>query len=270
MAKKKAKGKRKVKVDFSGATTRKVIPEGTEVLINPVELELKDGEKAQYISWKYEVTEGKYKGQELYNNTSLAENSLWNLRGVLEAHGIEVPEKKTDLDLDKILKEAEPAGAVIDNDTYQGKKKSVIGDIFDPEALEGNDGEDDGEEGGDDDDDTPDEDAINEMDEDELEEVVEEHDLEINLDDAKGKGKKKLAAQRKMVIEALEEEGDDGDGDDDDTYTKDAIMDMKSKELKEVAEKHDLDVDFTGKVKKDRKAVIEALEEEELLEEDED
>jgi hypothetical protein len=91
-----------------------------------------------------------------------------------------------------------------------------------------------------------------------LEEVIDDFDLDVDLDDLKGIRKK-----RDAVIEALEEEnGKEGNAD---GYEEDAVKKMSSDELEESVEKHDLDVDLTGKVRADRKKVIEALEDEDLL-----
>lgn len=245
-----AKSKRKVKVDFSEAGAGRIKEEG-DYLIKPVKIELEEGDKAQYLAWEYEVTEGDHKGATLYNNTSLSAKSLWALRDVLEAHGIDAPEEAMNLDLDKILKDAEVAGCCVELETFQGKKKARITDIFSAEDVDSDSSEES---------DLPGEDEINEMDLDELEECVDDNDLDVDLEEAKGKGKKKLKAQRQMVIDALDEEGDG--------YTKEAIMEMKAKELEEVVEENDLGIELEGKVKAKRKQVIEALEENDLLVED--
>jgi hypothetical protein len=100
------------------------------------------------------------------------------------------------------------------------------------------------------------EDAINEMDADELGEVIEKHSLDVKVD-------KKLSKYRAAVLAALEAE--DLIEEESDLYTEDAINEMDDDELKEVIEKHDLDVTLTKKVAKNRSLVIDALEAAELM-----
>lgn len=261
---KKSKKAAVIKVDFTDVEVSKKCPEGDHI-IAPLEVTQEKGDAASYLKWKYEVTEGKGKGCILYNNTSLSPKSLWALRTVLEAHGLEVPDGVMKLDLGNIIKDAEPAGCTVDHDTYQGKKQSRITDIF--EAGDVGDGEEDDGDGEEEGDEAPTEDEINEMDEDELEEVVDDHDLDIELDDAKGKGKKKLAAQRKMVIEALDSEEEEEEEEEDETYSKKDVKKMDEEALEELIEKHDLDVDLEDhdKLKDKRGAVIDALDDEDLL-----
>jgi hypothetical protein len=268
MARKNRSKGRSVAVDFSEAGTGRIKEEG-DYLIKPIKIELEEGEKAQYLAWEYEVTEGKHKGATLYNNTSLSAKSLWALRDVLEAHSINAPEKAMDLDLDDIIENAEIAGCCVELETFQGKKKARITDIFAAEDVDSSD-EDDDSDDDDDGEELPTEEEVNDMDLDELEECVDDNDLNVDLDDATGKGKKKLAAQRQMVIDALEKEDDEEDDEEnedeeDESYTKDAIMEMKAKELEAVVEEHELDVELEGKIKAKRKTVIAALEEEDLL-----
>lgn len=105
------------------------------------------------------------------------------------------------------------------------------------------------------------EDEINEMDADELVEVVEAHDLDVNL-----KKIKKLSKKHEAIIEALTEENLMGD---DEGYTEDEINDMKGRELEELLEKHDLedevDLSKIKKLPKKCAAVIKVLEKADLI-----
>jgi hypothetical protein len=146
---------------------------------------------------------------------------------------------------------------------------------------------------------------VEDMDEDELQELLEKHDLEdeVDLDDHK-KLPKKVAA----VIEALEEadlleddepeekpakgkkgkkskDDDEDEGksskkskkgkskkDEPEQVDKSDVMEMDEEELQELLEKHDLeddvDLDDYKKIGKKREAVCEALDDEDLLNDD--
>jgi len=265
--KKKAKG---VKVDFGGVKGSNRPAEG-DYLIKPVVITEEEGTKGPYFSWEYEITAGEHEGATLYNNTSLSPKALFNLKTILEAHGVEVPDGPMDLDLEALIDDCEPAGCMVIHETWEGKKRAKIADIFPADEAELIDGDgDDGDDG----DDMVEVD-VSKLDIDGLEDVIEEYDVELDLDDFKGIKKKRLAV--KEALEALaEEEGDDdgddddSDGDDEETYTADDINDMKSKALDEIIEEHDLEVDTSEKLRKKRKSVIKALEEEGLIEDDDD
>lgn len=329
----KGKGAASVKVDFTGVETRKLVPEN-DYAIKPVEISQEtSGDKNPYLAWTFEISRGDHKGSKLYYNTSLLPQALWNLRGVLEAFGMEVPDGKMELDLKEMVEGDYEACATVEHDTYNGKKQARITDInsidtygegdgeegdgdageapdedevnaMDEEELETtidefeldvdlddfkgikkkraavikalaereeDDGEGDGDGDGEGDSELPDEDAIKGMDEDELQEVIDEHELDVDLDDFKGI-KKKRAAVIKAVEEAGEGDGDDGDDGedgDDDKYDADEVNEMDGDELAEVVKKHKLKVKLSGKEKKDRKAVLKALEEADLIEDDE-
>lgn len=110
-----------------------------------------------------------------------------------------------------------------------------------------------------DEDDKPSEKEVLAMDEDELKEVIEEHDLDVDLDDHKT-----LAKQRKAVAEALGAGDDKGDGE---KYTDEQIDEMGTSELADLVKEHKLDVELSGSTKKKRRAVKAALVEEGLMEE---
>lgn len=118
------------------------------------------------------------------------------------------------------------------------------------------------------------EEEINEMDADELAEVVEENDLKV-------KKSKKLATYRANVITALEEAGligeEEGEEEEEDEgYAESEVLEMSSKELDALVKEEDLEVDKPKRatkgagLKKYAEAVVEALEEAELLKEEDD
>lgn len=143
------------------------------------------------------------------------------------------------------------------------------------------DAEEEGEEGEEGDGEGYTEEEINEMDADELAEVIEENDLKVRK-------VKKLATMRAKVITALEEAGligeseDDADedegeeGEEGDLYTESEVMEMSAAELDALNKEEELEVDKPKRatkgvgLKKYREAIVEALEEAELLDEEDD
>jgi hypothetical protein len=166
-----------------------------------------------------------------------------------------VKKKKLDVDLD-------------DFKTIKKKRAAVA------EALEAEDGEGD--------EDKLTKDKVNEMDEDELAAVIKEHKLkkDVDLDDHKTIKKKRAA-----LIEVLEEKelledeeaggGDEGNkrrgkkGGDKAKLSKDEVNEMDEDELADCNKTNKLKVDLDDfrTIKKKRAAIIEALEEKDLLDE---
>jgi hypothetical protein len=66
-------------------------------------IEIKDGSKAQYLNWCFVSVAPGTEGRVGYLMTSLADNALWKLKGVLEALGAEIPQSKLKLDTDKFI-----------------------------------------------------------------------------------------------------------------------------------------------------------------------
>lgn len=115
-----------------------------------------------------------------------------------------------------------------------------------------------------------------------LEEVIDEHELDVDLDDHK-----KLADKRAAVIEALEEEeeeeeeGEDDEGEEEEKEGEEevdaeelaeSVDDMKKAEIIKLIEEHELDVDPDDhkKLSALRVAVVEAIEEQYGEEEEEE
>lgn len=314
------KGKKKAyRVDFAGVETSALVPEADYPIV-PVKITGEEGPAGDYWAWEFKITSGKFKGKKLYYNTSLAPQALWNLRGVLEAFGYGIAEKAVDLTIEEVLEEIgeTEAGCTVEHEKYKKRNKAKIVDVFDLENLDAS--EEDGEDGGDEE--LPSEDELSEMDEDELEEVIDDHTLEVELGDFKGIKKKRKAVlaaleesaeesteeeeeeeadekptdgevkkmskdeleeviddhnldvdldefkslkkKRDAIIEALEESGED-DEEEGTTYSEEEIDAMKGKELKALVKEIELDVELTGKTKKDRRLVKAALDEEDLL-----
>jgi hypothetical protein len=304
MARRKAKSS-SVKVNFKGVESRQTPAEGDYPFKVLEAVSGTSSNKNEQIEVTAEIFKGDHKGFKGYIYFPLQENSLWKLHAFLTALGEEVPEDEMDIDLSDLV-DKEFVGVLTHEtyngrkrakltdfdsiDNYEGAdddKKSGKGgkgkkgkSKDEPEKVSRSDVED--------------------MDEDELQELLEQHDLEdeVDLDDYK-----KLPKKVEAVLEALEEadlleddepeekpKGKKGkkskdDDDDDDKSSKgkkggkgkdkkpkkidrDDVEEMDEDELQELIDEHDLDVDLDDhkKIGKKRDAVIEALDDEDLLE----
>lgn len=217
MVKKLSKNSRVISIDWTDVEAGKggvLIDEGNyEVKTIEVEQSIGDKSGEPYLKWQFEIiSSGEFKGKSLYYNTSLQQKSLWNLRGVLEVLGIEIPDGPEDLDLDELIDRT--VGVEVQHEIYEGKPKSVIVDFFEfkeeseekpiKKASKINEEEEKLS--------TKKtskklvkkytEDELLEKDEDELENLNEEHELDVNLDELNS-----LRRKRAAIIEALEEKG---------------------------------------------------------------
>lgn len=271
-----------VSVDFTDVEVRILLPEGiydAEV----EEVELKGGDKP-YLSWKFKTIDDdpKLNGKTLYNNTSLLPQSLWVLASLLDCLGVERPEGAMDLDLEELV--GLTIALQVEHEEYEGQTKSRVTSFMpagEAEELEEVEAVDDEE---DDDEDEVEveseaaesytEEEILAMDADELDEVVEANDLKVRK-------VKKLSTMAAKVVTALEEAGLIGEaeeaeeeaeeGEESELYTEEEVNEMDGDELDELVKTEELEVKKMKNIKRYRKAVIEALEEAELLDdEDED
>ncbi len=216
MAKKSKKGN-VVSIDFTGVEAGGVLIDEGKYEVEVTEVKQEESKEGNpYLSWEFKVISEEGKGSKLWHNTSLQQQSLWSLRGLLEALGVEVPEEEMDLDLDDLV--GRTIGAEVTHEEYNGKNKARISDFFtiaEEEAEEKPSKKKAKEE--------PEEeekpskkdkkadkkkvkkiaaDTILEMDEEELGEVVTEQELEVDLDEFTT-----LRRKRNAVVEALEEKG---------------------------------------------------------------
>lgn len=66
-------------------------------------IEVKEGQKADYLNWCFVSEEPGTEGMVAYLKTSLADNALWKLKRTLEALGAEIPQSKLRIDTDKFV-----------------------------------------------------------------------------------------------------------------------------------------------------------------------
>lgn len=305
----KSKTPTKVSIDLSKVS--KGFEAGEEYPLKVVECTLEEGEKAPYFNLKFNGLDPEYSNAVLYHMASTSETSLWRLRPLLEALGIEIPDGAMEIGPEDFIGKTCMASTYLDK--YEGGSR-VRADEFWP--IDGDDASVTG--GADFDlDDLSDEEveklaeamevtgrntsakrkALGKLDLDEVAEAYaeldagggeteesDEFDLE-ELDDDQIKAlaealevtgktvslmKKKLAKMdQEEVAEAFAELGDgDEKKSEGGKVSSDEVNEMNEDDLEDLIEQHDLEVELDKHrtLKKKRAAVLDALEEADLLE----
>lgn len=126
-----AKSNRVVSVDMNGVNSRQLVAEGDhEAMVDEITIESSDN--GEYLKWVFKVVGGENDGAKLYHNTSLQKQALWNLKNVLTALGVPVPNSVMKLNLADV--EGRRCGVTVTHATWQGKKQAKITDLFPSEA----------------------------------------------------------------------------------------------------------------------------------------
>jgi hypothetical protein len=278
-----------VKVNFKGVESRKTPPEGDYVM-KVLEAKSDRGPSGDMIAFVCEITKGEYKGVKGYLYCPLTENSLWKLHAFLTALGEEVPEDEMEIDLPELI-DKEFVG-VMTHEIYNGKKRAKLTDF---DSLDNYDGEDTDEDEDEDEDDAPKKGKKSKSkgkpakgkksksDDDDEDEDEDEDD-----EDEKSSKKSKKSKSKKS---SKKDDDDDEDDEDDEpkskkgkgkpakkskkkTWSTDDVEDMDEDELEELLEEagldDEVDLDDYKNLKKKVAAVLEALEEADLLEDDDD
>lgn len=249
--------KRVVNLNMKDVSVGGVIPEG-EYIVTVDEVSVEESQQGnQYLKWVFKVIDGPQKNSKIYYNTSLLPQSLFNLKNLLIALGVPVPDKAFQLNLDEC--EGCNCGVTVTHETYDGKKRSRITDVFPLDASDV-EGEDDGEEV-----------DLEEMSLEELIEFADENDIKLTA-----KQKKRKSAALAAIQDALgddeeeDEEADDEEADDEDTDSEEeesddeeeeepALEDMDLDQLVEFAEENE--IKLTAKQKKRKSAALAAIQE---------
>lgn len=249
--------KRVVNLNMKDVSVGGVIPEG-EYIVTVDEVSVEESQQGnQYLKWVFKVIDGPQKNSKIYHNTSLLPQSLFNLKNLLIALGVPVPDKAFQLNLDEC--EGCNCGVTVTHETYDGKKRSRVTDVFPLDASDV-EGEDDGEEV-----------DLEEMSLEELIEFAEENDIKLTA-----KQKKRKSAALAAIQDALgddeeeDEKADDEEADDEDTESEDeadeeeedeepALEDMDLDQLVEFAEENE--IKLTAKQKKRKSAALAAIQE---------
>lgn len=248
--------KRVVNLNMKDVSVGGVIPEG-EYIVTVDEVIVEESQQGnQYLKWVFKVIDGPQKNSKIYHNTSLLPQSLFNLKNLLIALGVPVPDKAFQLNLDEC--EGCNCGVTVTHETYDGKKRSRVTDVF---PLDASDVEDTDEE-------ADEEVDLEEMSLEELIEFAEENDIKLTA-----KQKKRKSAALAAIQDALgddeEEEVDDEEADDEDTESEEeesdedeeepALEDMDLDQLVEFAEENE--IKLTAKQKKRKSAALAAIQE---------
>lgn len=219
-------------VDFSGVETLGRFHEDGDYRLRVVEVTQEDGDKYPYLNWCLESVDDP-EGARVYNNTSLAPQSLWNVKAMLEAIGVEVPDSEFDLDLDEYV-DLELMGKV-EMEPYEGKSRPRLADFWPVEDEKDSKKPSRSRRSAKDDDDEKParggkrgskkvavtEEAIGEMNQEELEDLIENAKLDVDLADFRTLRKMQAAvvdaAQEAGIIEEGEDDegGDKNEGEDD-------------------------------------------------------
>lgn len=249
--------KRVVNLNMKDVSVGGVIPEG-EYIVTVDEVSVEESQQGnQYLKWVFKVIDGPQKNSKIYHNTSLLPQSLFNLKNLLIALGVPVPDKAFQLNLDEC--EGCNCGVTVTHETYDGKNRSRVTDVFPLDASDV-EGEDDGEEV-----------DLEEMSLEELIEFADENDIKLTA-----KQKKRKSAALAAIQDALgddeeeDEEADDEEADDEDTESEEeesdeddeeepALEDMDLDQLVEFAEENE--IKLTAKQKKRKSAALAAIQE---------
>lgn len=249
--------KRVVNLNMKDVSVGGVIPEG-EYIVTVDEVSVEESQQGnQYLKWVFKVIDGPQKNSKIYHNTSLLPQSLFNLKNLLIALGVPVPDKAFQLNLDEC--EGCNCGVTVTHETYDGKKRSRVTDVFPLDASDV-EGEDDGEEV-----------DLEEMSLEELIEFADENDIKLTAKQKKRKSAALAAIQDALGDEDEEEdeEADDEEADeeaddeeeesDEDEEEEPALEDMDLEALIEFAEENE--IKLTAKQKKRKSASLAAIQE---------
>lgn len=117
-----------IKVDMTNVEDGfPLLPEG-DYICKVAKITVEDGEKAKYLKWELVVGLGQFKGQKIWNNTSLAPQALFRLRDTIQACGVDVPKSVMSIDTDKFV--GKIVGITVAHGTYKGKAKAEVGDLW--------------------------------------------------------------------------------------------------------------------------------------------
>lgn len=119
----------KINVDMSHVDDSS-IPAGDYICIVKA-IEVKQGDKGQYLKWELQIGTGEQKGKKLFTNTSLAPKALFRLRDMLSALGISVPKSTIQIDTDKYIKRI--LGVTVKLKDYEGRKVADVKGLWKPE-----------------------------------------------------------------------------------------------------------------------------------------
>jgi hypothetical protein len=279
MARTRKKKGKTLSVNFKGVEGKQSTIPADDYAVKVDEVTEEEGQNHPYLKWVFVITDGDFEGRKLYLNTSLSPNALWNLRGLLESLGQEVPDDEMDIDLEELV--GSECVVTTDTEKYEGRMRSIIVDFVSSDEAGSKDEEEDDE---------PKSKKGKSSKKGKRDEEEEEEDEDekpsrskkrraANDDDDEDEPKSKKKSRRSRDEEE-EEEDDDAVEDRRASKSKagkkskkakgvtvDELEDASESDLEEFIEEHNLDIDL-GKAKtltKKRNLVQDALEEADLL-----
>lgn len=262
-----------VRLDLS--KVGKAFEPGKEYAVKIVECTLEEGTKAPYFNLKLAGVEEDYENSFMYHKASTSESSLWRLRPLLEAFGMEIPDGPMDISTEDFVGLQAMCSTYLER--WDGGS-SVRPDEFWP--LEGAGSSDDDE---DEEEEKPAKKsrkgkAVVEEDEDEEDEKParksrrskpKQEDDEDEEEEPKPKSRKgrKAAEEDEDEEEEQPKSKSKAKGKKKASISEDELNEMNEDELEDLIEQHDLDVDLGDHktLRKKRNAVLDALEEAGLL-----
>lgn len=267
MARSRSSGKKKsLSVNFKGVEGRVTIAEG-EYTVKVAEVTLEEGQSAEYLKWKFEIQGGKFDGKPLFTNTSLSPQALWNLRGLLEAMGVETPDDEMDLDLaDYVDRELL---VTVEHEMYEGKKQARVVDYasLDDAAEEKEDKKSSRRGGNDEDDDEKPARRSRKSNDDDEGEEKQSRRSRRGRDESEEEDEKSARRSRRGRDEDEDEKPSKRGKKKPSAISTDDVMDMSQDELEDLVTENDLEIDLS-KIKtltKMRNQVVDALDEANLL-----
>lgn len=120
--------KKTARVDFSKVS--KQFEGDMEYAIRVAECTLEEGNEYPYFSLKLSGADEEYENSVMYHNASTSPQSLWRLRPLVEALGIEIPEGEMDLEPEDFVDRTCMCSTVLDKKPAGGTR--VIPDDFWP------------------------------------------------------------------------------------------------------------------------------------------
>lgn len=247
MAKRRAAKSSTLTVDFSN-TESKLKPGEYLATVEEVSVETSQS-NTEYLKWKFKLDEGGI----AYYNTSLQPQALWNLRNLLEALGVTVPNSALDVDLEDLL--GRELMVLIDMEEYEGKKRPKMTDFWPAEDGASSKKEEDVE-----DEEDEEEEAPRNKKSSKKSRVVEDDEEEEEEEDEEEAPRNKKSSKK-----VVEEEDED---DEQPMYSMDDIETADEKQLATIIKRHKLKVKEGGNLRRQRANVILALEDAGLIEAD--
>jgi hypothetical protein len=217
------KGKKNtLRIDFSNVESGVKCPDGQfKAEVKEVTQETSDNSGSDYLKVKLETEEGKT----LYTNLSLQPQALWKMRDFLEAAGQEIPKKAMDLDLDDLV--GLELGVIVENETYQGKRRPNVVGFLEADEVDSSENE---------------------------EEEAEEEEEEKPKGKKGGKDKKGSSKKSSKKEEEEEEESEEEEEEEEKPSKKSSKKGGKKKDEEEEEESEEEEEDEKPKGKKGKKS----------------